>query len=61
MITAELADAQIVRYRGFTVAIGNCYNDSKGRFPDGTKIRTSYILDIRDDLIITRNSIYRII
>jgi hypothetical protein len=53
MITAELKDAVIVRCGDFNVAYGTCYNDSKGRFADGESIRTSYILDIRDDLIIT--------
>ena len=58
MITA---DAVITRCGNFSIAYGRGYNDSKGRFPAGTEIRTSYILDIRDDLIITRNSIYRMI
>jgi hypothetical protein len=53
MITAELKDAVIVRRGDFNVAYGTCYNDSKGRLPDGTEIGTSYILNIRDDLIIT--------
>lgn len=42
---------------------GDCYGDSRGRFPDGMTIHTSGILN-RDceegDLITTRNSTYKL-
>lgn len=42
------------------IAIGNIYNDRKGRFNDGTVIHTSAITKQEDDVIWTRNSVYRI-
>lgn len=42
------------------IAIGNIYDDRKGRFNDGTVIHTSAINKQEDDVIWTRNSVYRI-
>lgn len=42
------------------IAIGNIYDDRKGRFNDGTVIHTSAIKKQEDDVIWTRNSVYRI-
>lgn len=42
------------------IAIGSIYDDRKGRFPDGHVIHTSAINKQEDDVIWTRNSVYRI-
>ncbi|QJA43140.1 hypothetical protein [Phaeobacter phage MD18] len=40
---------------------GNIYGDVKGRFADGTLIRTSAIVKIEDGIALTLNSAYRLI
>lgn len=40
---------------------GHIHNDIRGRFPDGTWVRTSLIARIDDDVAITLNSNYRLI
>lgn len=42
------------------IAIGTIYGDRSGRFPDGTVIHTGTITKQEDDVIWTRNSVYRI-
>ena len=42
------------------IAHGNIYDDRKGRFNDGDSIHTSAIEKQEDDVIWTRNSVYRI-
>ena len=44
------------------VACGEIYNDGKGRFADGTFVRTSRIInaDFERGIIQTRNSVYRL-
>jgi len=39
---------------------GQIYHDARGRWPDGHTIYTSTVLDIEDDIVVTRNSRYRI-
>jgi hypothetical protein len=39
---------------------GNIYDDKECRWPDGTSICTSAIRDVTGDIVITRNSTYRI-
>ena len=43
-------------------ARGALYGDRKGRFPDGERIHTSYIVSgpDADGIIRTRNSVYRV-
>ena len=47
---------------GNVVIRGEIYNDEKGRFEDGTKIRTSRVLfiDFENRVARTRNSIYNL-
>lgn len=45
---------------GKSIAYGYIYGDTKGRFLDGTHIRTSIVEKIEGDVITTRNSVYRI-
>ena len=42
------------------VFYGEIYGDSKGRFPDGTPIRTSRVEEIVGDTVYTLNSIYKL-
>jgi hypothetical protein len=44
------------------IATGRIYDDAKGRFADGTPIRTSKIVEgpDADGVIVTRNSRYRL-
>jgi hypothetical protein len=39
---------------------GFIYNDTKGRFVDGTWIITSTVKKVEDDIAYTRNSIYQL-
>lgn len=52
-------------FAGHTVAHGYVYNDSRGVFPDGERVRTSYIVNIYEkgghSIIETRNTMYRLI
>ena len=52
---AELRDAQ--PYRGQTW-MGKIYNDSKGRWVDGTNIRTSPAVEWDGDVLQTLNTRY---
>lgn len=51
-----LPDATIPRF-----AYGNIANDADGRFCDGEHIRTSKIVKIEGDIVVTLNSAYRLI
>lgn len=52
-------DAVIKNYvRKGDVIWGYIYDDSKGRFADGTFIHTSKIVSIDGDILKTRNSVY---
>lgn len=42
------------------VVIGDIYGDSKNRFDDGTKIKTSVLVSENGDTITTRNSLYKV-
>lgn len=62
-ITAELNDCSIHKWYDtkFYVLTGTVASkDSKGRFKVGTQIRTSHILKVEGDLVITRNSLYKV-
>ena len=62
MITGRLEDWVIDPV--FDIVWGHCYDDSKGRFRDGTYIHTSSVPDLRKkalqkgDLVKTLNSTY---
>ena len=61
-VTADLRNVSFIDFgRGALVAYGEVFGDTKKRFQDGAGIRTSKIIDMKDDLIITRNSVYRVI
>ena len=62
MKTNLLKDWTIAKYFGSVVFIGKVYNDIKGRFADGTKIRTSQVLkaDFVNGVVETRNSVYHL-
>lgn len=42
------------------VAVGNIYDDTRGRYKDGESVKTSYILDEDKDVLVTKNAIYKI-
>lgn len=42
------------------VVVGDIFGDSKNRFSDGTRIRTSRIVELKDDIVHTLNSVYKI-
>jgi hypothetical protein len=59
---AELHNYKILpAYGGGLVASGNVYKDSKGRFYDGELIRTSLVKDVKDGILITRNTRYKLV
>ena len=56
-LTATIENWNIVR----GTVVGEIYGDTKGRFKDGTPIRTSSIVEITPDKkVITRNSTYKL-
>lgn len=59
-ITGNLENWYVVNYPKGSVFMGCIYNDSKGRFVDGTEIYTSKVLKVKDGLAYTRNSIYKL-
>ncbi|MDE9447809.1 hypothetical protein KKJ04_20230 [Xenorhabdus bovienii] len=62
--TAEIVLHYVFSIDGDARAIGYIFNDSKQRFKDGEKIRTSQVLNLDtfeiDGYITTQNSIYKI-
>lgn len=59
---AELRNYKILpAYAGGLVATGEVYNDSKGRFADGELIRTSPVKVVKDGILITRNTRYKLV
>lgn len=59
-ITGELREWREEKVFGVRVLIGKIYNDSKGRFEDGTVVRTSAVSKIADNVAYTRNSVYKL-
>lgn len=59
--TAELHNVRLLSREGWTIAIGIVYKDSKGRFYDGEEIRTSKIVALSGDVLITLNSTYKLV
>lgn len=56
-LTATIENWHIV----WGTVVGEIYGDTKGRFKDGTPIRTSTIVTITpDEEVITRNSTYKL-
>lgn len=55
-----LDNVEIIYVYGSRVAVGQIYNDVKGRFKDGTTIRTSEIVyvDYEFRKIFTQNTVY---
>tara|TARA_R110000823_G_scaffold46965_10_gene120196 strand:- start:2092 stop:2316 length:225 start_codon:yes stop_codon:yes gene_type:complete len=39
---------------------GYVYNDSKGRFPDDSRIRTSSVVSVEGDILRTLNTTYKL-
>lgn len=59
--TAELHFVEVA----LGLAFGHIYNDKRGRFPDGTEVKTSLVKEIvvKEDTtyIVTRNSVYKVV
>lgn len=59
---AKLHEWEIYKgYQGGLFVSGKVYNDSKGRFNDGDRIRTSQIIGVEGDIIITKNTRYKLV
>ena len=60
---AELRDARYTQFpNGKKGLFGEIFNDSKGRFKDGEKMYTSFVVNemLGNDLIATVNTIYKV-
>lgn len=60
---AELRNWYLVKsyYHDVLVVTGEVYSDSKNRFRDGEKISTSQVMGIEGTLLITRNTVYKLV
>ena len=58
--TAKLENWIIQKYGDKEICWGNVYNDQKGRFKDGSLIRTSIIEKREGNIITTLNSSYEL-
>jgi hypothetical protein len=54
-------DAELVVHSAGPVYYGHIYNDTKGRFVDGTFVRTSLAVSVEGDILQTRNTRYKLI
>ena len=64
-ITGVLEDWKVIPILGRKVLLGYIYGDSKGRFEDGTIVRTSLLTGKTTDLkkggiVTTLNSVYKL-
>jgi hypothetical protein len=63
IVTAELRNWSRETVHGIALIVGDVYGDSKGRWKDGTYIRTSNLLGVTEGsdffLFQTRNSVYK--
>lgn len=59
-ITAKLVAAQLIKTPHGDHVRGTVFNDAKGRFEEGEKIRTSTVVSIEDNIVLTRFSIYEV-
>lgn len=57
-ITGKLYNARIVDRFDNQVLSGDCYGDVHGRFSDGERITTSYLVMVDGNVAHTRNSVY---
>lgn len=53
---AILKEAALV----YGVVYGKIYEDSRKRWPDGTRVRTSLVKEVKGDIVITRNTTYKV-
>jgi hypothetical protein len=65
-ITAELTNYQevFVRDRNGTVGtiyMGLIWDDTRGKFSDGTLVQTSLVQKVEDNLVYTLNSVYKLV
>lgn len=62
MKTNLLKEWMIIMHFGNVHIVGTIYNDIKGRFKDGTEIRTSKVLkaDFVNGVVETMNSVYHL-
>lgn len=58
---AELRHWQLAPYWGGDLALGYIYNDAKGRFDDGTFVRTSKVVSVDGNILTTRNTRYLLV
>lgn len=59
-ITGRLRNASRINTSHGTYVRGEVYGDTKGRFVDGEVIRTSVVVTIEGNVVLTRNSIYEV-
>jgi hypothetical protein len=59
---ATLRNWSEVTIAGITVVYGNIYGDSKKRFRDGDRVRTSRVstLDRTTNILVTKNTTYKL-
>ncbi|MGV1754750.1 hypothetical protein [Agrobacterium sp. CG674] len=60
VVTAVIKNARFFDIGQKQVVMGQIYDDARGRFPDGHQINTSEVLDVKGDIVTTKNSTYRI-
>lgn len=57
-IDAIIKNGMTLTFRGQTILVGNIYGDTKGRFPDGKQVGTSEVVEVKGNIVQTRNSTY---
>lgn len=57
-VDAIFKNAMTLTFRGKTILVGNIYSDAKGRFPDGKQVGTSEVVEVKGNIVQTRNSTY---
>ena len=65
-ITAELTQYQEVFVRdrngtAGTIYMGLIWDDTRGKFSDGTLVQTSLVQKVEDNLVYTLNSVYKLV
>lgn len=62
MVDATLKDARIVEVGDHKLIFGAIFGDTKGRFADGERVRTSFIVEGPDEnnIVRTRNTTYQL-
>ncbi|PZR92019.1 MAG: hypothetical protein DI537_14430 [Stutzerimonas stutzeri] len=59
--TATIKNARFFDIGDSQVVYGNIYGDTQMRFPDGEPIKTSKVVDVQGDLVLTKSgSLYKV-